>query len=120
MPIAREARKAVTKALDEGEAIFVSPITAWEIGLLAARGRISLPISPSKWFGRLLEAPGLRLAAMAPDLLIASSSLPGTPPNDPADRIILTTAREHLYRVVTRDRLILGYAEQGHCRALAC
>jgi PIN domain nuclease of toxin-antitoxin system len=67
-----------------------------------------------------MQAPGLRLAAMRPDVLIASSGLPGSPPNDPADRIIVTTAREHLFRLVTRDRLLLNYAAQGYCRALAC
>jgi PIN domain nuclease of toxin-antitoxin system len=98
----------------------VSPITAWEIGLLAARGRISLAISPEKWFRRFLEAPGVRLADMPPDVLIASSFLPGAPPNDPADRIIAATAREFDYRVVTRDRQLLAYAEAGYCRALVC
>ena len=73
-----------------------------------------------RWFERLIQAPGLRLADMRPDVLIGSSSLPGQPPKDPADRIIVTTAREHNYRIVTRDRLVLAYAEQGYCQALAC
>jgi PIN domain nuclease of toxin-antitoxin system len=119
-PIAQVARDAIINALNADEPIFVSPISAWEIGLLASRGRINLPMSPARWFERLMEAPGVHLAAMRPDVLIASSSLPGSPPNDPADRIIVTTAREHGYCIVTRDRLLLSYAERGYCRALAC
>ncbi len=119
-PIAKDARDAIAAALEVDEPVFVSPISAWEIGLLAARGRISLQMSPEKWFERLLEAPGVRLADMSPNVLIASSLLPGAHPKDPADRIIAATAREYDYRVVTRDRRLLGYAESGHCRALVC
>lgn len=119
-PIAREAEKTIIAALEAGERVFVSPITAWEIGLLAARGRISLPMSPEKWFERFLDAPGVSLADMSPPVLIASSFLPGAHPNDPADRIIAATAREYGYCVVTRDRRLLAYAESGYCRALVC
>ncbi len=100
--------------------VFISPISAWEIGLLVSRGRINLPMTPARWFERLMHAPGLRLAALCPNVLMASSSLPGHPPKDPADRIIVSTAREHSFRIVTRDRLVLAYAEQGYCHALAC
>jgi PIN domain nuclease of toxin-antitoxin system len=57
---------------------------------------------------------------MPPGVLIASSFLPGDMPADPADRIIAATAREYELRLVTRDRLLLAYAESGYCRALAC
>ena len=118
--ICQDAQTAIVDALEADQPVFVSPITAWEIGQLAARGRISLPMSPTKWFKRLLDAPGVRLASMDPELLIASSSLPGLPLRDPADRIIVTTARELRYRIVTRDQQIIGYADQGYCRTLAC
>jgi PIN domain nuclease of toxin-antitoxin system len=62
----------------------------------------------------------MQLADMSPDLLISSSFLPGAPPRDPADRIIAATAREYGYVLVTRDRLLLEYAEQGHIQALVC
>jgi PIN domain nuclease of toxin-antitoxin system len=119
-PIAKGARDVIVGALEADEPVFVSPISAWEIGLLAARGRISLQMSPARWFERFLEAPGVHLADMSPNVLIASSFLPGAHPNDPADRIIAATAREYDYRVVTRDRRLLDYAESGYCQALAC
>jgi len=119
-PIAEEARDAIAAALMADDPIYVSPISAWEVGLLAARRRISLRMSPEKWFDRLLGAPGIRLADMPPSVLIASSSLPGEAPADPADRIIAATGREYDLRVVTRDRRLLAYAASGHCRALAC
>ena len=119
-PIAKEAREAIATALLADAPVYVSPISAWEVGMLAARRRISLRMSPEKWFDRLLGAPGLRLAELPPSLLIASSFLPGDTPADPADRIIAATAREYDLRVVTRDRRLLAYAESGYCRALAC
>ena len=118
--LSREAVEALDQASDEGRPIFVSPITAWEVGLLTARNRLTLPILPQAWFTRLMKAPGLRLAELPPAVLLDSSFLPGRPPKDPADRIIIATAREFDLTVVTRDRLILAYAEAGHVRALAC
>src|SRR5579863_2131303 len=119
-PISKDARSALAHAAEARESVFVSPISAWEIGLLAARGRISLQMPAQMWFARLLEAPGVRLADMSSDILIASSFLPGPLPKDPADRIIAATARECGYRVMTRDRRLLAYAESGNCRAIAC
>lgn len=119
-PIASLAHDAVAAALNAGEPVFVSPISAWEIGMLSSRGRISITMSPEKWFERFLDAPGLRLAEMSPRVLIASSFLPGRSPKDPSDRIIAATARECDYCVVTRDRRLIDYADSGYCRVLPC
>jgi PIN domain nuclease of toxin-antitoxin system len=118
--IAKEATRVLEEVYDTGAGVYVSPITAWEIGLLNSRGRLALLIKPQLWFQRLFEVLSFRLAEMSPQLLIASSFLPGTPPRDPADRIIAATAREYGYRLVTRDRLLLAYAEQGHIQAVIC
>jgi len=119
-PISDEALDALQQTRDSGESVYVSPITAWEMGLLAARGRVNLLMTPQRWFERLLEAPGLRLSEMTPNVLIASSFLPGKLPGDPADRIIAATAREYGYKLVTRDQPLLEYAKQGHIQAIPC
>lgn len=111
---------AIDNSRKTEEPIFVSPITAWEIGLLVARGRLNLLMQPIRWFDQMLQAPGVRLADMSTDVLIASSFLPGRPPNDPADRIIAATAREHSYVLVTRDHQLMDYAQQGHVQSLLC
>ena len=110
----------MTSAAAAGEPIYVSPITAWEIGMLTARRRISLSIAPDEWFERLLALPGILLAPLSPKILIASQFLPGTPPNDPADRIIAATARDLDATLVTRDGLLLTYGQRGHVRVQAC
>jgi PIN domain nuclease of toxin-antitoxin system len=114
------AFEALDHAFDAGAAVYVSSITAWEVGLLAARGRSAFPIAPQLWFRRLINVKGIELAGMTPELLMASSFLPGILPRDPADRILAATAREYGYKLVTRDRPLLEYADQGYIQALAC
>jgi PIN domain nuclease of toxin-antitoxin system len=119
-PVTRDAVDAIERARAAQQAIFVSPITAWEMGLLVSRGRMNMQMTPERWFSRLLEAPGLQLVDLPPSVLIAASFLPGTLHGDPADRILAATTREYGYRLVTRDRPLLDYADQGHIQALAC
>jgi PIN domain nuclease of toxin-antitoxin system len=118
--ISEAAGLALNEAHAADQFIYVSPITAWEIGLLVARGRLTMIVKPQLWFERLLKVANMRLADMSPDLLISSSFLPGDAPRDPADRIIAATAREYGYTLMTRDRVLLNYAEQGHIEALSC
>ncbi|HZJ11110.1 MAG TPA: type II toxin-antitoxin system VapC family toxin [Methyloceanibacter sp.] len=118
--IAPEAVALLNAANDAGAMTYVSPISAWEVGLLVARQRLRLLITPQSWFRRVLEAPNVRLAPMPADLLIESSFLPSTSPRDPADRIIAATARDHGCTLLTRDRELIDYAEQGHIRVLEC
>jgi PIN domain nuclease of toxin-antitoxin system len=114
------AVEALDRAADRGEAVYVSAMTAWEIGMLVSRGRIASPMSPQMLFRQFMAAANMRLADLSPELLIESSFLPGQPPRDPVDRIIVTTAREGGMSVMTRDREILTYAEAGHVEAIAC
>jgi PIN domain nuclease of toxin-antitoxin system len=118
--IAAPAVEALESAHAAGVPTYISPITAWEIGMLVSRDRLKLLITPQRWFARLFEIPNVRLADMSPDTLIAASFLPGKPPRDPADRIIAATARDYGATVITRDRALLDYGEQGHMRVLAC
>jgi PIN domain nuclease of toxin-antitoxin system len=57
---------------------------------------------------------------VTPEILIDAVELPGTPPNDPADRFLIATARQHGLRLVTRDALILAYGQGGHVLTLEC
>jgi PIN domain nuclease of toxin-antitoxin system len=116
-PAAVETLQAATEG---GEITYVSPITAWEVGMLSSRGRLQLLIRPERWFSNLFEVPGVRLAEMSPDVLIASSFLPGKPPKDPTDRIIAATARELGATLITRDRALLDYGAQGYVAVLEC
>jgi PIN domain nuclease of toxin-antitoxin system len=119
-----ELKASASERLDEaaraGLATYLSPITAWEVGQLVSRNRLSLGATPQRWFARILAMPNLHLAALSPEILIASSVLPGEPPSDPADRILLATARDLGATLVTRDRAMLSYGARGQVATLAC
>lgn len=119
--VSRSAMSALADAERKGEKLSISPISAWEIGLLVSRGRINLMMRPEAYFHAMLRGPRVVLAALTPDVLIASSFLPDSRTlRDPADRIIAATAREFGYTVVTRDRALLAYCDEGHIQALEC
>jgi PIN domain nuclease of toxin-antitoxin system len=119
-----ELKASASEKLDEaarvGVATYLSPITAWEVGLLVSRNRLSLGTTPQRWFARILAMPNVHLAELSPDILIASSFLPGKPPRDPADRILLATARDHGATLITRDRALLQYGAEGQVSTIAC
>jgi PIN domain nuclease of toxin-antitoxin system len=119
-PIDPAATQAIDEAYAADLAVCASPISAWEIGLLVARNRLALSMAPAAWFRQLATRTGLALCPLEPDTLIEASFLPGSPPRDPADRIILATARALTLRVLTRDRAILAYARDGHVAAIPC
>src|SRR3954468_1448748 len=123
--LARDELKAsASEKLDEaaraGVATYLSPITAWEVGQLVSRNRLTLGSTPQRWLGRILAMPNVHLAALSPGIMIASAFLPGEQPSDPADRILLATARDLGATLVTRDRAILAYGESGQVSTLAC
>ncbi|MCF6101836.1 type II toxin-antitoxin system VapC family toxin [Mesorhizobium muleiense] len=119
-PITPEAKIAINGAAAVDEKVRVSPISAWELGLLSAKGRLAAAKSPASIFGEVIATPGIKVEALSPELLIESSFLPGSLHGDPADRILIATARAFDLTLVTRDQSILDYARAGHVRALAC
>lgn len=115
-----EAIDAIDDASDRGEKVFVSPITALEIGTLARKRRIQFAPSPQRWLELLLARPQIALAQMPAEILLESAVLPGPIEFDPADRIIAATAREYGFTVMTRDRSLLDYGREGYLSVLEC
>lgn len=109
------SRKAVTE-----RALHVSPISAWEIANLVRKGRMAATLPVASWFHQAARRMDARMPQLSVEILAGSCVLPGSPPDDPADRIIIATAREADMTVVTRDRKILDYSRAGHVRTLAC
>ena len=119
-PMSSESREAIRRAQVKAWGVYVSPISAWEIGTLVAKGKLQLSLTPEAWFAGILALPGTRLAEMPPKVLIASAFLPGVPPNDPADRILAATAREQDLSIITRNGELLAYSKAGHVKAIGC
>lgn len=119
-PIAVEARRELVRVRKSGGIIAVSAMSAWEIGMLVARGRLPTTKTAPTWFEDFVTIGRVSVEAATPEILIASSYLPSPIHNDPTDRIIIATAREHDLTIITRDRAILAYGAVGHVRTLAC
>lgn len=103
-----------------GGDLYVSPITAWEIANLVRKDRIALAMPIKAWFEQTIERMRAALPALSVDVLIESCLLPGRFAGDPADRIIIATARAHALTIVTRDKVLLDYARTGNVLALPC
>jgi PIN domain nuclease of toxin-antitoxin system len=114
------AAALLSQKFRDGETVLLSPIVGWELGLLFARGRLRAAVRPREYLRRLTSMPGVALASLSAEVLMDSSFLPGTPPRDPADRIVAATAREHGYTVMTRDAALLAYAREGYLSAVEC
>jgi PIN domain nuclease of toxin-antitoxin system len=122
--LAPEALAAISHAaLADG--VFVSPASAWEVGLLSrVRGgsgpALSFLPDPQSWFARFMSGPGIKEAPLLAEIAIASSHLPDPLHGDPADRFVIATARHHQIPIITRDGKIIDYAAQGHVTVIAC
>lgn len=115
--IGEEATTRIEEASGRG-GILVSAISIWETAMLHARGRISLAEPVEEWVRNALRAPGTRLLELAPEIAIESTRLPAGLHGDPADRILIASARFTQGRLVTCDRKILEYGGSGHVAVL--
>ena len=123
-PLKPQALAAIVAAgLADG--VYVSPASAWEVGMLSKprSGRAPRPQflpDPKTWFSRVMAGPGIRQAAFTPEIAIDASYLPGDLHGDPGDRLLIATARHLGIPIVTRDRRICVYAEAGGVQVIAC
>ncbi len=100
--------------------LHVSPISAWEIANLVRKCRLAITLPVARWFRQTTDKMAAGTPQLTVEILSDSCDLPGSPPDDPADRIIIATARESDMTIVTRDKEILEYSRAGHVRTLVC
>jgi len=88
--------------------LFVSAISALEIGLLCKRRRLRLPVAPETFFERALEQHGIEEIPVDGTIGLRAAALPDLH-NDPFDRIIIATAFEHELTIITKDGTMPTY-----------
>lgn len=103
-----EQRKMLDTRTVEG--IGVSVISCWEVAKLVAYGRLKLPQDVAEWVRVALAYPGVRLVDLTPSIAVESTRLPQPFHKDPADQIIVATARVHNCALATADEKILKYS----------
>lgn len=107
--LSKKARLAIQRELPDGE-ILISSISAWEIATLVAKNRLVLSMDVSNWINTVAAIEGVRFVPVDNEISIKSTELIGKFHKDPADRIIVATARKFAAPLVTSDDKILGYA----------
>lgn len=113
----RRIEPLVEAAVQRGD-LLISAVSVWEIAVLDSTRRIDLAQDLRTWVGRALSFPGVHFKGFSPSIAIESTRLPGTLHRDPADRILIATARLTGAALVTCDERILAYAKDGHVKVL--
>ncbi len=116
--ITSPVRQRIHSALKKSS-VLVPVICLWELGMLWKKDRIQLQEPLLNWTRSALDKSGFTLAPMTDAIAIESSLLPGKFHNDPADCMIVATARSEKSILVTRDSRIIEYGKAGHVDVLA-
>ena len=95
----------------EATGLGLSAISCWEVAKLVESGRLKLPEPISEWMKKALAYPGMELLPVSPDVAIESTQLPQPFHKDPADQIIVATARIHNAPLITCDAKIRAYRD---------
>jgi PIN domain nuclease of toxin-antitoxin system len=96
--------------------LLLSVISVWEVALLESKQRLHLHMDCLEWVRRALDMPGMSLVPITPEIAVESTRLPGNMHADPADRILVATARNLGARLMTRDQALLDYGHKRHAR----
>ena len=102
-----DVKKQIKKTTPDQRAI--ASISIWEFAMMVFKGRINVKIDPKLWLDSAIKKSGLKVIDLSPEIAIESCNLPGDFHNDPADQIIVATARIHNLTLLTKDKKILSY-----------
>ncbi|MCQ9377565.1 type II toxin-antitoxin system VapC family toxin [Methyloversatilis sp. XJ19-49] len=108
------AASAIDAEMDGGQ-ILVSSISAWELAMLVERGRVALSMDIESWLDTLSRIDAVQIVPVDSEIAVKSVQLPGDFHKDPADRIIVATARKFAAPLVSADEKIRAYP---HVRAI--
>lgn len=100
---------------NEGQGLGVSIISCWEVAKLVEYGRLTLPCPVAEWLDQALGYPGISLLELTPRIVVDSTQLPKGFHKDPADQLIVATARILGCPLLTADARIQNYS---HVRTL--
>ncbi len=93
----------------QAQGLGVSVISCWEVAKLVEKNRLVLSISVEEWLQTALAYPGVQLLNLTVPILVQSTQLKGFH-NDPADQIIVATAKVYDCLLLTADGKIINYA----------
>jgi PIN domain nuclease of toxin-antitoxin system len=107
--LSRSARRAIERA-SRRDTLALSFISIWEVAKKVEKGQLVLDRAVSEWLDAATGRPGLQLVELTRRILEESCRLPPPFQGDPADQMIVATARDREAVVVSKDRQIRSYA----------
>jgi PIN domain nuclease of toxin-antitoxin system len=116
--IKADLRKRVANQLKDG-AVLIPTICVWEIGMLCQKKRLNLSKPIEDWVKHVLSQPGVSFVPLSQEIALEATNLPGEFHRDPADCIIVATARVEGASLLTRDRRIIAYGKSGHVNVIS-
>jgi PIN domain nuclease of toxin-antitoxin system len=93
---------------DADEVLGLSIFSLWEVAKKHQQGTLSLPMDLSHWF-KAAVPQHVHVLPLTADVIVESTRLPDFPVNDPADQLIVATARIHKLTLMTTDNKLKGY-----------
>jgi PIN domain nuclease of toxin-antitoxin system len=107
--LSQKARKAIESELANDGQVIISAISAWEIAMLVAKGRLALTMDIDDWLKTVNAIEGVSFVPIDTHVAVQSVRLPGEFHSDPADRLIVALARHYSAPLVTADVKIKAY-----------
>ena len=93
------------RRIDRSRTVGVCAISCWEVARLVVHGSLKLDRPTHEWIDRALRAPGVELLPLEPEVAVAAATL-GAFGGDPADEMIIATARHRRSPLATADERI--------------
>lgn len=103
----KDMLRIIQEHQDDG--LGVSIISCWEVAKLVERGRLELSTPVEHWIEQALAYPGVELLELTPRIAVEYTQLPGEFHRDPADQMLVATARVYDIPLLTADSKLLDY-----------
>lgn len=115
--LSKSIRNTINSAAQQGD-LYIAAISLWEIAMLVNRKRIILEMPCLEWINRSIDLIKINISPLTPSVAVESCQLPNGFHQDPADRLIVATARTENMTIITRDRQILKYSQRKYVSCL--
>ncbi len=107
--LSKIAQDTINQTLASDDEIIISSISTWEISMLINKNRLVLSMDIESWLNNIENIQGFRFASVDNEIAFKSTELPGEFHKDPADRMIVATARKLAVPLITADQKIRQY-----------
>lgn len=115
--IRKSLRREIGNAI-KNNSIYLAAISLWEISMLESKRRIILEMPCLEWIKTAIDYTHAQVLQLLPEIAVESCYLPDSFHDDPADRLIVASARVEALPIVTRDNRILEYSKRKYISAI--